>query len=149
MNDDVRPLTRRIKSWVENSIVRKIIARRESTISWDDIVDNNKILLVRIPVDSSDVHQMITLTVLRNLWSAKKRQVRDPERDTVPYFLHVDEFEKVANDNLAIEDMLVRARSMWLSVALGTQYPFQIEKDHADVMRAVENNANKIGRAHV
>ncbi|MFD1588508.1 type IV secretion system protein VirD4 [Halorientalis brevis] len=143
-DDDLRPLTKRIKSWVENAVVRKIIARRESTIDWDDIVDNDRILLVRIPVDSEDVHQMITLTVLRNLWSAKKRQDRDPERDTKAYFLQVDEFEKVANDNLAVEDMLVRARSMWLSVTLGTQYPFQIEKDHEGVMRAMENNCNTI-----
>lgn len=143
-DDDLRPLTKRIKAWVENAVVRKIIARRESTIDWDEIVDNDLILLVRIPVDSSDVHQMISLSVLRNLWSAKKRQDRNPERETKPYFLQVDEFEKVANDNLAIEDMLVRARSMWLSVTLGTQYPGQIEKDHEGVMRAMENNCNTL-----
>ncbi|GGK84046.1 type IV secretory system conjugative DNA transfer family protein [Haloarcula sebkhae] len=143
-DDDLRPLTKRIKSWVENAVVRRIISRRESTIDWDDIVDNDRILLVRIPVDSEDVHQMISLSVLRNLWSAKKRQDRDPERETKPYFLQVDEFEKVANDNLAIEDMLVRARSMWLSVTLGTQYPGQIEQDHEGVMRAMENNCNSL-----
>ena len=143
-DDDLRPLTKRIKAWVENAVVRKIIARRESTIDWDEIVDNDLILLVRIPVDSKDVHQMISLSVLRNLWSAKKRQDRNPERETKPYFLQVDEFEKVANDNLAIEDMLVRARSMWLSVTLGTQYPGQIEQDHEGVMRAMENNCNTL-----
>lgn len=143
-DDDLRPLTKRIKSWVENAVVRKIIARRESTIDWDDIVDNDRILLVRIPVDSEDIHQMISLTVLRNLWSAKKRQDRSPERETEPYFLQVDEFEKVANDNLAVEDMLARARSMWLSVTLGTQYPFQIEKDHEGTMRAMQNNCNTL-----
>jgi len=143
-DDDLRPLTKRIKAWVENAIVRKIIARRESTIDWDQIVDDDLILLVRIPVDSEDIHQMISLSVLRNLWSAKKRQDRNPERETKPYFLQVDEFEKVANDNLAIEDMLVRARSMWLSVTLGTQYPGQIEQDHEGVMRAMENNCNTL-----
>jgi len=143
-DDDLRPLTKRIKAWVENAIVRKIIARRESTIDWDEIVDDDLILLVRIPVDSEDIHQMISLSVLRNLWSAKKRQDRNPERETKPYFLQVDEFEKVANDNLAIEDMLVRARSMWLSVTLGTQYPGQIEQDHEGVMRAMENNCNTL-----
>jgi len=141
-DDDVMPLTRRIKSWVENGIVRKIIGSKDTSIDWDQVVDENKILLVRIPVDSQDVHQMIALTVLRNLWSAKKRQDRDPNRPTKPYFLQLDEFERIANDNLPIEDMLVRARSMWLSVTIGTQYPYQIEKDHPAVMRAVENNAN-------
>ncbi|WP_436936489.1 type IV secretory system conjugative DNA transfer family protein [Halovenus marina] len=141
-DDEVRPLARRVKSWVENAIIRKIISKRDSTIDWDEIIDDDKILLVRIPVDSSDIHQMITLTVIRNLWSAKKRQDRDPDRELKPYFLQLDEFEKIANDNLAVEDMLVRARSMWLSVCLGTQYPNQIKSKHEHVYNAVENNAN-------
>jgi len=138
------PLLKRIKRWVENGVVRKIIAERDSSINWDRIVDEGKILLVRIPVDNEDVHQMITLTVLRNLWSAKKRQVRDPDREKEPYFLHLDEFEKVANDNLAMEDMLVRARSFWLSVTIGTQYPGQIGESHPKTLRAMDNNCNTI-----
>jgi hypothetical protein len=144
-DEEVRPLLKRIKRWVENPIVRRIVAQRESTIDWDRIVDEGKILLVRIPVDSKDVHQMITLTVLRNLWSAKKRQVRDDDRpDDQPYFVQVDEFEKVANENLNMDGMLARARSFWLSVSLGTQYPGQIKKDHEDILRAMENNCNTL-----
>ena len=144
-DEDVRPLLKRIKRWVENPIVRRIIAQRESTIDWDEIVDEEKILLVRIPVDSQDVHQMITLTVLRNIWSAKKRQVRDENRpEDQPYFVQVDEFEKVANDNLNMDGMLARARSFWLSVALGTQYPNQIKVDHERILRAMENNCNTL-----
>jgi ribosomal protein L37E len=143
-DEEVRPLLKRIKRWVENPIVRRIIAQRESTIDWDEIVDEGKIVLVRIPVDSKDVHQMITLTVLRNIWSAKKRQVRDEDRPTTPYFIQVDEFEKVANDNLNMDGMLARARSFWLSVALGTQYPQQIKSDHEDILRAMENNCNTL-----
>lgn len=143
-DEEVRPLLKRIKRWVENPIVRRIVAQRESTIDWDAIVDEGKILLVRIPVDSKDVHQMITLTILRNIWSAKKRQVRDDDRPTTPYFVQVDEFEKVANDNLNMDGMLARARSFWLSVALGTQYPNQIKTDHEDILRAMENNCNTL-----
>jgi len=143
-DEDVRPLLKRIKRWVENPIIRKIIARRDSTIDWDTIVDEGKILLVRIPVSSGDVHQMVTLTVLRNLWSAKKRQVRADDREKQPYFIQVDEFEKVANSNLDMDGMLARARSFWLSVTLGTQYPYQIQKDHEEIARAMENNCGTL-----
>lgn len=138
------PLTKRIKDWVENAIIRKIIACRESTIDWDDIVDNDRILLVRIPVDNEDIHQMVTLTVLRNLWSAKKRQDRDSDRPTKPYILQVDEFEKVANDHLDVKGMLARARSMRMGVTLGTQYPGQIEEEFPDTKRAMENLCNTL-----
>ncbi|WP_157525758.1 type IV secretory system conjugative DNA transfer family protein [Halorientalis sp. IM1011] len=145
MDDEtIQPLTKRIKDWVENAVIRKIIACRESTIDWDDIVNNDRILLVRIPVDNEDIHQMVTLTVLRNLWSAKKRQDRDDEIPTKPYFLQVDEFEKVANDHLDVKGMLARARSMRMSVTLGTQYPGQIEEEFPDTKRAMENNCNTL-----
>lgn len=145
MDDEtIQPLTKRIKDWVENAVIRKIIACRESTIDWDDIVNNDRILLVRIPVDNEDIHQMVTLSVLRNLWSAKKRQDRDEELPTKPYFLQVDEFEKVANDHLDVKGMLARARSMRMSVTLGTQYPGQIEEEFPDTKRAMENNCNTL-----
>ncbi|ELZ88832.1 hypothetical protein C453_01175 [Haloferax elongans ATCC BAA-1513] len=143
-DDEIRPLTKRIKSWVENAVIRKIIARRESTVDWDNILDNDRILLIRIPVDNEDIHQMVTLTVLRNLWSAKKRQDRDPTRESNPFFVQLDEFEKVANDNLDIEGMLARARSMYMSVTLGTQYPGQIGDEFPDTLRAMENNCNTL-----
>jgi hypothetical protein len=143
-DEQVRPLLKRIKRWVENPVIRKIVAQRESTVDWDSIVDDNKILLVRIPIDSEDVHQMITLTVMRNIWSAKKRQIRADDREKKPYFMQVDEFEKVANDNLAMDSMLARARSFWLSVTLGTQYPEQIKKDHEPILRAMENNCGTL-----
>lgn len=145
MDDEtIRPLTKRIKRWVENAVIRKIIARRASTVDWDEILSNDRILLIRISVDNEDIHQMVTLTVLRNLWSAKKRQDRAPNRASTPYFVQIDEFEKVANDNLDIEGMLARARSMNLSVTLGTQYPGQIEAEHPDTKRAMENNCNTL-----
>lgn len=40
--------------------------------------------------------------------------------------------------------MLNRARSMWLSVIIGTQYPYQIQRDFDQVYRALNNNANTL-----
>lgn len=143
-DNELFALFKRVKRWVENTVIRKIVAERDSSIDWNEIVDEQKILIVRMPVNNEDVHQMVTLSVLRNLWTAKRRQSQDPDREKVPFIVEVDEFEKVANDSLDLEQMLVRARSFWFSISLATQYPMQIGKDHEQTLSAMDNNCNTI-----
>jgi hypothetical protein len=45
------------------------------------------------------------------------------------YFVLCDEFDDIASENLDIESMLARARSMRLSVTLSSQYPSQFGED--------------------
>ncbi|UPV77243.1 type IV secretion system DNA-binding domain-containing protein (plasmid) [Halorussus limi] len=140
-DETVRPILKRIKSWVENSVIRRIIAHRESTIDFRNIIDNDRIVIVRTPVENTDIKKMITLGVMRNLWSAIQRRSYELDRDPSPYFVLVDEFDEIASDNLDIESMLARARSMRLSVTLASQYPSQFEEE---TLEAVQNNCDNL-----
>ncbi len=139
--ETVRPLLKRIKSWVENSVIRRIIAHRESTINFRDIIDNDRIVIVRTPVENTDIKKMVTLGVMRNLWSAIQRRSYELDTDPDPYFVLCDEFDDIASDNLDIESMLARARSMRLSVTLASQYPSQLDED---TLKAMQNNCDNL-----
>ncbi|KMT45641.1 hypothetical protein EL22_29035 [Halostagnicola sp. A56] len=139
--ETVRPLLKRIKSWVENSVIRRIIAHRESTINFRDIIDNDRIVIVRTPVENTDIKKMVTLGVMRNLWSAIQRRSYELDTEPDPYFVLCDEFNDIASDNLDIESMLARARSMRLSVTLASQYPSQFEED---TLKAMQNNCDNL-----
>ncbi|RBI59937.1 type IV secretion system protein VirD4 [halophilic archaeon] len=140
-DDDVRPLLKRIKSWVENGIIRRIAACRESTIDFREIIDDNKIVIVRTPVSNDDIKQMISLGTMRPIWTAvQNKSFEGKERE--PFFAIFDEADKVLNENLDVADMLARARSMKLSVTLACQYPTQLAE--AGVLKAVENNCNNL-----
>jgi len=142
MDDEtVRPLLKRIKSWVENSVIRRIIAHRESTIDFRDIIDNDRIVIVRTPVENTDIKKMVTLGVMRNLWSAIQQRSYEHDTDPDPYFVLCDEFDDIASDNLDIESMLARARSMRLSVTLSSQYPSQFGED---TRKAMQNNCDNL-----
>jgi len=52
-----------------------------------------------------------------------------------------DEFDDIASDNLDIESMLARARSMRLSVTLSSQYPPQFGED---TRKAMQNNCDNL-----
>ncbi|WMT10320.1 type IV secretion system DNA-binding domain-containing protein (plasmid) [Natrinema thermotolerans] len=139
--ETVRPLLKRIKSWVENSVIRRIIAHRESTIDFRDIIDNDRIVIVRTPVENTDIKKMVTLGVMRNLWSAIQRRSYEMDTTPDPYFVLCDEFDDIASDNLDIESMLARARSMRLSVTLASQYPSQLDED---TLKAMQNNCDNL-----
>ncbi|MFB1066249.1 TraM recognition domain-containing protein [Natrinema sp. H-ect4] len=142
MDDEtVRPLLKRIKSWVENSVIRRIISHRESTIDFRDIIDNDRIVIVRTPVENTDIKKMVTLGVMRNLWSAIQQRSYERDTDPDPYFVLCDEFDDIASDNLDIESMLARARSMRLSVTLASQYPSQFDED---TLKAMQNNCDNL-----
>ncbi|GAA0255540.1 type IV secretory system conjugative DNA transfer family protein [Haladaptatus pallidirubidus] len=140
MDDDaVRPLLSRVKNWVENGVIRRIIAQRESSIDFQEIIDENKIVIVRTPVSNQDVKQMITLGVMRPIWSAvQSRSFEDGENE--PFFAIFDEFDAIASQNLDVKNMLARARSMKLSVTIACQYPEQLNE--AGVLSAVKANCN-------
>ena len=135
----VRPLLSRVKNWVENGVIRRIIAQRESSVDFQKIIDENKIVIVRTPVSNQDVKQMITLGVMRPIWSAvQNRSFEDGENE--PFFAIFDEFDAIASQNLDVKNMLARARSMRLSVTIACQYPEQLKE--AGVLSAVKANCN-------
>ncbi len=139
--ETVRPLLKRIKSWVENSVIRRIIAHRESTIDFREIIDNDRIVIVRTPVENTDIKKMVTLGVMRNLWSAIQRRSYELDTTPDPYFVLCDEFDDIASENLDIESMLARARSMRLSVTLASQYPSQFDEE---TLKAMQNNCDNL-----
>ncbi|WP_460920886.1 type IV secretory system conjugative DNA transfer family protein [Salinarchaeum chitinilyticum] len=142
MDDEtVRPLLKRMKAWVENAVVRRIIAHRESTIDFGDVVENDRIVVVRTPVENPDIKQMIALGVLRNLWSAIQRRAHRTVGTPDPYFVLCDEFDEIASKNLDVAGMLARARSMRLGVTIATQYPSQLEDE---TLQAVQNNCDNL-----
>jgi hypothetical protein len=145
MDDDtVRPILKRITSWVQNSVVRKIIACRESTIDFREIIEEDKIVIVRTPVTNDDIKRMTALGVIRNIWSAIQQRSYRTDKDPQPFFMFCDEFDDIVSAELDVDSMLARARSMWLSLTLSCQYPSQIEKKSDTVLDAMENNCDNL-----
>ena len=135
----IRPLLKRLKSWVESPVIRQIIAHKHSTIDFREIIDNDQIVIVRTPIENASVKQMISLGVMRQLWTAIRQRASSQDGQPDPYFLFCDEFDDIASPNLDLEGMLARARSNRLSVTLSCQYPSQLDSATQD---AVRNNCD-------
>ena len=125
---DLDALIRRLQKFVENRLTREIIAHRESSFNIKDAVEDGKIILVKNDVDSSDAQQMISTGVMRRIWAAIKSRSAIEKHKRTPYFLIVDEFDDIANEDADIDKMLSKARSFRLSVTLCNQQPSQLPK---------------------
>lgn len=125
-DDEVRPMLKRTIEWVQSYTVRKIVACRESSIDFEEILDENKIVIVRTPTTDDEIKQMITLGTMRPIWHAVQRNRHQGMSE--PFFAFFDESDKVLNGRLEVGDMLARARDMKLSVTLSCQHIKQLKQ---------------------
>ncbi|HZD43694.1 MAG TPA: hypothetical protein VE134_06505, partial [Methanomicrobiales archaeon] len=68
-DDNLDPIRRRLKDWVEDPIARRVIAFRDSTVNLADIIEERKILVVRMGPERDELKQMVSTAIIRRLWS--------------------------------------------------------------------------------
>lgn len=136
--DDLSPIIRRVREWVEDEHSRQIIARRESTVHINEAIEQGKILIVNFDnVEDDDLIRTISNTIIRRMWSTIKQRSNIPERNRTPYFLVMDEFASIEHENMQIDDILPQARKFKLAVTLCTQQPSQLQND--SVVQEIKN----------
>ena len=131
--DEIDPLIRRVREWVENPITREIIAHEGSEVNITEAVESGKIILIdtsSIPDD--DVKRLVSTAIIRRIWSTIQTRSNIDEEDREPYFLCIDEFDKVAGEGSNINDMLSKGRSFKLSILLANQQPNQLPESIQD-----------------
>lgn len=140
-DDDVRPTLKRVMAWVLDPLIRQLISHRESTVDFRDVIDGDQIVIVRTAIDNSAIKRMVTLGIMRSLWSAVQNRAYETDSEPDPFFVFCDEFDDIASEQLDIPAMLARARSMRLSVTLACQHPSQVSEP---VLKALKNNAKNL-----
>lgn len=151
--DELSPISRRAKKWVEDREARSVLARKESTFFIDEAVQNGKIVLVNLGnIQSDNLIQTITNTIMRRIWSTIQNRANMPEEERDPFFLVLDEFASIAHDNMDVEEMLSQARKFRMSVTICTQQPSQIEND--SIVQEIKNNCEnfftfKVGTTNI
>lgn len=136
--EDLQPIKRRVKDWVEQKQTRQILSRRESTISISDAMESNKIIIFNINHLSDDMKAVIASTIIRRIWNGARD--RDPAENNRPFYLVLDEFHKLEHPKMPIPSILAEARKFSLSLTLCTQHIEQITSQ--EVVDEMENNCD-------
>ncbi|MFH5802375.1 type IV secretory system conjugative DNA transfer family protein [Haladaptatus sp. CMAA 1911] len=147
-DDNLDPIRRRLKDWVEDPIARRVIAFRDSTVNLADIIEDRKILVVRMGPERDELKQMVSTAIIRRLWSHVRARSEMREKDRIPCNLFIDEFDYVAHQDSALPTMLSKARSLGLGIFMAMQYPSQVPSDVQEAMFANSNTVLSFKAGH-
>jgi len=142
--EKIKPTTRR--EWIESTLnkvdaflsdrrIRNIIASQKSSFNLREIIDNQKILLVKLErgrlTGSADLLGSLLLSKIQ--MAAFSRTDLDPE-ERVPFYLYIDEFQNFATQSFI--ETLSEARKYRLSLTLAHQNLSQLPKELQDSILA-------------
>lgn len=112
--------------FITNSIMRNTIGQKESSFNFRKIMDEGKILLVKLSKGKiGDLNtQLLGLVMVSKLQMAALSRADIPESERKEFFLYVDEFQNFATDSFC--SILSEARKYRLNLIMAHQYINQL-----------------------
>ena len=114
-------ITAKIGRFLFSASARKMLEQNKSTISFEQIMDEQKILICNFSkgVLGEDTSALFGVTILAKLQLASLRRAMQKEDARKPYYLYVDEFQNFAT--MGFVQMLSEARKYRLFLTMAEQ----------------------------
>lgn len=135
-------LISKVGRFVENEMVRNIIGQSKSGFSFQDVMDNKKILLVNLAKGTTgEVNaNLLGMILVAKLQMAAFRRASMSEEKRNDFFLYIDEFQNFTTDSIAT--ILSEARKYRLNLTIAHQFMSQLVKNNdSSIKDAVLGNA--------
>lgn len=119
-------ITSKLNQFVANDIMRPIIGQQQSAFNFRQVMDERKILLVRLAkgkLGEINAYLLGLVIVGKILMSALSR-TDVPEYQRQPFYLYIDEFQNFITDSIAV--ILSEARKYRLNLTIAHQYIGQL-----------------------
>ena len=118
--------------FLQNDIMRPIIAQEKSAFNFREIMDKKKILLVNLSKGRlGDINaNLIGLIIVGKLLMSALSRVDSFGTDLPPFYLYIDEFQNVTTNS--ISTILSEARKYKLSLTVAHQFIAQLEEGIKD-----------------
>lgn len=122
----IAPLQNKLGAFVTNAYVRHMLGQHRLSISIRRVMDEGKILLVRLPKGQigEDVADILGTLFLSSIELAALERADMREEGRRDFYLYVDEFQNLATDSFAT--ILSEARKYRLNLILAHQYLSQL-----------------------
>lgn len=128
----VEPVLNKLSVFLTQSSVRNIICQRRSTVDFDELINDGKILLANLSTGllTERISGTLGSFLVTKIVNAAFRRARLPEDQRRPWYLYVDEFQAFMNVSVGFDRILAEARKYHLVLAgLANQYVGQLSND--------------------
>lgn len=117
----VAGITAKVGRFLFSASAKKILEEPKSTINFEDIMDNSKILICNFSkgLIGEDTSELLGTAVLAKLQLASFKRARQNQADRRPFYLYVDEFQNFAT--VSFVQMLSESRKYKLYLTMAEQ----------------------------
>ncbi|MCW3019685.1 MAG: type secretory pathway VirD4 protein-like protein [Solirubrobacterales bacterium] len=132
------PVLNKLRAFLLRRPVRAIVGQEHSTIDIARILDQGRLLLVRVPKGTlgMDTSRLLGSFVVARVWQAALARAGQPEHARADCALYVDEVHNYLNLPTPLEEMLAEARGYRLSLCLAHQHLGQLPKEMREALAA-------------
>jgi hypothetical protein len=122
----ITPLLNKVGQFVSTNMIRNVIAQPRSTFDIKDIMDNKKILLLKVSKGllGEENSSLIGSIIITKLYQAAMQRAEMPEEERTDFYFYVDEFQNFATDTFG--EILEEARKYHLSITIAHQHMGQL-----------------------
>ncbi len=123
----ILPITNKIGRFLFSPTAKRILEQEKSTIDFDEIMNEGKILLCNLSKGKigEDNSKVLGIVIMAKLQLASLKRARIPADKRKDFYLYVDEFQNFATESFA--QILSEARKYKLGAILAHQTTSQLE----------------------
>ena len=126
-NEAITPLLNKVGQLVSTNLIRNIIGQPVNTFNIRNVMDNQKILLVKLNKGllGEENAALLGAMLITKIEQAALERADTSEEQRKPFYLYVDEFQYFATNTFA--EILSEARKYRLSLTIAHQYMGQLD----------------------
>lgn len=135
-------ISSKFDGFVFDPMLRLLFAQKRSTIRFDEIMDEGKILLVNLAKGllTEANARFLGMVLLAKMQAAIMARARRKKSERRPFFLYVDEFQSLATSSFV--GLLSEARKFGVGMVLANQFLTQVEDQR--IVNSILGNAGTL-----
>ncbi|MBP7806519.1 type IV secretory system conjugative DNA transfer family protein [Candidatus Gracilibacteria bacterium] len=125
-SEAIMPILNKVAQFVSSPMIRNIVCQTNNKMNLADIMDNRKILLVKLSkgqLGESNAN-LIGAMMITRIYQVAMMRAEKREEDRVPFSVYIDEFQNFATDTF--ENILSEVRKYKLNITVAHQYMDQL-----------------------
>jgi len=127
-NEAITPLLNKVGQFVSTELIRNIVGQPKNSFSIRKIMDEGKILLVKLPkgILGEENSQLLGAMMVTKIYQSAMSRADTSEEQRRDFYLYVDEFQNFATDTFG--EILSEARKYRLNLIIAHQFLGQLEE---------------------
>ncbi|MGI6524156.1 MAG: helicase HerA domain-containing protein [Bdellovibrionota bacterium] len=127
--DAIIPLIDVLRHFLSSDMIRNIVGQPVNRFDFRSIMDNKKILLVKVSKGllGDENATLFGSLVVSKIYQAAMSRADIPQEERKDFYFYIDEFQTFASEN--VKDMLAESRKYHLNLTLAHQFLKQLPSD--------------------